>query len=102
MSKFLILLCIKISGEAYDFLENVTENGNYEYLKIKEIFQENFHSEEDADYYQEKFEEIERKPKENILNYAYRLKAIYQRAYPSNKVDLLQEKFTQAEIYARN
>ena len=89
------MLCIKMSGEAYDFLQDVMENGNYNYRKIKEIFQENFHGDEDVDFYQEKFEEIQRKPKENILNFAFRLKAIYQRAYPSHKAELPQEKLTQ-------
>jgi hypothetical protein len=89
------MLWTKMSGEAYDLLQNIMESGNQEYSSIKSLFQENFHGDEDSDYYQNKFDEIQRKPKENILNYAFRLKTIYQRAYPSNKLESVEEKATQ-------
>ncbi len=53
--------------------------------------QENFHGDEDIDFYRDKLDEIQRKPKENILNYAFRLKTIYQRAYKSNKLEFKEE-----------
>jgi hypothetical protein len=89
------MLSTKMSGEAYDLLQNIMESGTQEYSSIKSYFQENFHGDEDSDYYQTKFDEIQRKPKENILNYAFRLKTIYQRAYPSNKLESAEEKATQ-------
>ena len=92
------LLSTKMSGDAYDFLQNIMESGTLEYNKIKALFQENFHGDENADFYQEKFDEMQRKPKENILNYAFRLKTIYQRAYPSNKLETKEEKKTQLQF----
>jgi endonuclease III-like uncharacterized protein len=50
-----------MSGEAYDLLQNIMESGNQEYNSIKSLFQENFHGDEDSDYYQNKFDEIQRK-----------------------------------------
>ncbi|EFX65897.1 hypothetical protein DAPPUDRAFT_116869 [Daphnia pulex] len=92
------MLSTKMSGEAYDFLQNIMESDTIDYNKIKALFQENFHGDEDADFYQEKFDEMQRKPKENILNYAFRLKTIYQRAYPSNKLETQDEKSSQLQF----
>jgi hypothetical protein len=69
-----------------------------DYIKIKALFQENFHGDEDADFYRDKFDEIQRKPKENISNYAFRLKIIYQRAYPSNKLETQEELASQLQF----
>jgi hypothetical protein len=73
------MLSTKMSGEAHDFLQNIMERVTQEYSSIKSLFQENFHGDEDSDYYQGKFDEIQRKPKENILNYAFHFKKMYQR-----------------------
>ena len=35
---------------------------------------------------------------ENILNYAFRLKTIYQRAYPSNKLETQEELASQLQF----
>jgi hypothetical protein len=97
-SDIVSMLSTKMSGEAYDFLQNIMESDTIDYNKIKALFQENFHGDEDADFYQEKFDEMQRKPKENILNYAFRLKTIYQRAYPSNKLETQVEKSSQLQF----
>ena len=97
-SDIVSMLSTKMSGDAYDFLQNIMESDTIEYSKIKALFQENFHGDEDADFYQEKFDEMQRKPKENILNYAFRLKTIYQRAYPSNKLETQEEKSSQLQF----
>jgi hypothetical protein len=95
------LISTKMSGEAYELLQNIMESGNQEYNSIKSLFQENFHGDEDSDYYQNKFDEIQRKPRENILNYAFRLKTIYQRANPSNKLESAEEKATKKLRFLR-
>jgi hypothetical protein len=90
-SDIISMLSTKMTGEAYDFIQNILESDTQDNIKIKALFQENFHGDEDADFYRDKFDEIRRKPKENILNYAFRLKTIYQRAYPSNKLESQEE-----------
>ncbi len=60
-----------MTGEAYDFLQNILESDTQDYAKIKALFQENFHGDEDADFYKDKFDKIQRKPKENILNFLF-------------------------------
>jgi hypothetical protein len=85
-------------GDAYDFLKNIMESDTIDYSKIKALFEENFHADEDADFYQEKFDEMQRKPKENILNYAFCLKTIYQRAFLSNKLETQEEKSSQLQF----
>ncbi len=74
------------------------ESDTQDYIKIKAQFQENFHGDEDADFFRDKFDEIQRKPKDNILNYAFRLKTIYQRAYPSNKFESQEELASQLQF----
>jgi hypothetical protein len=64
-------LSTKMTGEAYDFLQNILESDTQDYAKIKALFQENFHGDEDADFYKDKFDKIQRKPKENILNFLF-------------------------------
>ncbi|KAI9549809.1 hypothetical protein GHT06_006781 [Daphnia sinensis] len=86
-------------GEAYDLLQNILESSDtYAYEDIKKLFQENYHGSEDIDFYQNHFDEIQRKPKENILNYAYRLKTLYTRAYPSTNQETPEEKITQLRL----
>ena len=97
-SDIISMLSTKMTGEAYDFLQNILESDTQDYIKIKALFQENFHGDEDADFYRDKFDEIQRKPKENILNYAFRLKTIYQRAYPSNKLETQEELASQLQF----
>jgi hypothetical protein len=94
------MVSTKMAGEAYDLLQNIMESGTQEYSGIKSFFQENFHGDEDSDYYQNKFDEIQRKSKEIFLNYAFSLKTIYQRAYLSveekaTQLRFLRQKFLQ-------
>ncbi|XP_045027153.1 uncharacterized protein LOC123470666 [Daphnia magna] len=98
-AEIISMLSTKMSGEAYDLLQNILESSDtYEYEDIKKLFQENYHGSEDIDFYQNQFDEIQRKPKENILNYVYRLKTLYTRAYPSNNQETPEEKTTQLRL----
>jgi len=47
---------------------------------------------EDLDFYQDTFYEMQRKPKENILNYAFRLKTIYKSFCPRTNSNHLRIK----------
>ncbi|KAI9565093.1 hypothetical protein GHT06_008857 [Daphnia sinensis] len=98
-AEIISMLSTKMSGEAYDLLQNILESSDtYAYEDIKKLFQENYHGSEDIDFYQNHFDEIQRKPKENILNYAYRLKTLYTRAYPSTNQETPEEKITQLRL----
>jgi hypothetical protein len=44
------MLSTKMSGEAYDFLQNIMESDTIDCNKIKALFQENFHGDEDAEF----------------------------------------------------
>ncbi len=57
------MLSTEMTGEAYDFLQNILENDTQDYVKIKALFQENFHGDEDVDFYRDKFDEIQRTQK---------------------------------------
>ncbi len=49
-SDIISMLSTKMTGEAYDFLRNILESDTQDYAKIKALFQENFHGDEDADF----------------------------------------------------
>ncbi len=76
------MLVTKMTDKAHDILQNIMECYTNEYEGIKDILHELFHGSETEDFYQKKFEDSERKPQESVLDYAFRLKTIFQRAYP--------------------
>ena len=76
------MLITKMTDRAHDILQNVLESYTVRYDNIKAILHERFHGSETEDYYQKKFDGSERKPQETVLDYAFRLKTIFQRAYP--------------------
>jgi hypothetical protein len=50
-SDIITKLSAKMTGEAYDFLQNILESDTQDYAKIKALFKENFHGDEHADFY---------------------------------------------------
>ena len=76
------MLITKMTDRAHDILQNVLESYTMEYQSVKNILHERFHGSETEDYYRKKFDAAERKPQETVLDFAFRLKTIFQRAYP--------------------
>ena len=49
-SDIISMLSTKMTGEAYDFIQNILESDTQDNIKIKALFQENFHGDEDFDF----------------------------------------------------
>ncbi len=99
------MLITKMTDKAHDILQNILESYTENYNEIKKVLFERFHGNETEDFYQKQFDASERKPQETILDYAFRLKTTFQRAYPSKagdadtedamKLQFLRQKFLQ-------
>ncbi len=92
------MLITKMTDKAHDILQNIMESYTENYDEIKHILHERFHGNETEDFYQKKFDSVERKPQETILDYAFRLKTIFQRAYPAKKGDSEEEEATRLQF----
>ena len=107
------MLTTKMTDKAYDIVQNIIESQTTTYNDIKNLLQDRFHGDETEDYHQKKFDNCERKPLESVLDFAFRLKTIFNRAYPPRpnetadekaaKLKFLRQKFLQGlEINLRN
>ena len=92
------MLITKMTDKAHDILQNILESYTVDYEEIKGILYERFHGNETEDFYQKKFDKIERKPQETILDYAFRLKTIFQRAYPTKTDDTAADEATRLKF----
>ena len=81
------MLVTKMTDKAHDILQNMLECHTQDYNEIIRLLFKRFHGNETEDYYQKKFENSERKPQESILDFAFRLKTLFQRGYPSSGLD---------------
>ena len=99
------MLTTKMTDKAYDILQNILESHTTDYNDIKNLLQDRFHGNETIDYYEKKFDKCERKPLESVLDFAFRLKTVFNRAYPPRpnetahetaaKLKFLRQKFLQ-------
>lgn len=81
------MLTTKISDKAYDIVQNMLKSQPGSHSILKAILHESFHGSKTTDYCQNRFDSIERKPQESILDYAFRLETFVQRAYPMESGD---------------
>ncbi len=82
------MLAQKVTGPAYEFLHNILDSDSdfsFDYDYVKTILHQNYHGFETEDYYQMKFDTCKREHEENVIDFAYRLKTILCKAYPSVK-----------------
>ena len=107
------MLTTKMTDKAYDILQNILESHTTSYNDIKQLLQDRFHGNETEDYHEKKFDKCERKPLESVLDFAFRLKTVFNRAYPPRpnetahetaaKLKFLRQKFLQGlDINLRN
>ena len=92
------MLVTKVTGAANEMLQNILDSVTKEYAEIKKLLQERFHGNEDQDYFQSQLEEVKRKPGENVLEYGFRLKNVFERGYPkqteeNTRFAMLRHKF---------
>lgn len=84
----LAMLTTKLTGKACKALVDFKTNRPREarsYRKTKEAILKRFHGGETEDYYIRKFNKCDRKPKESIIEYAYRLKEVFNHAHPQEE-----------------
>lgn len=93
------MLSIKMTDKAHDIVQNILECETYTFQELKGILNIRFHGNETIDYYQKKFDDAIRKPGETILDFAFRLKTLFQRGYPGETEEkplrnkILRQKF---------
>ena len=92
------MLVTKVTGATNEMLQNILDSVTKEYAEIKKLLQERFHGNEDQDYFQSQLEEVKRKPGENVLEYGFRLKNVFERGYPkqteeNTRFAMLRHKF---------
>ena len=92
------MLITKMTDKAHDILQNMLESHTQDYEEIKKLLQQRFHGNETKDFYQKKFENCERKPQESILDYAFRLKTIFNRGYPPDSGETASEEATRTQF----
>lgn len=86
------MLTTKMTDKAYDIVQNILESNTTTYDDLKQLLHDRFHGNETEDYYQKKFDKCERKPLESVLDFAFRLKTIFNRAYPPRPNETINEK----------
>ena len=96
--KIVNILVTKVTGAAIKMVQNILDSVTKEYAEIKKLLQERFHGNEDQDYFQSQLEEVKRKPGENVLEYGFRLKNVFERGYPkqteeNTRFAMLRHKF---------
>jgi len=92
------MLVTKLTGAANEMLQNILDSVTKEYSEIKKLLQERFHGKENKDYFQAQLEEIKRQPGENIINYGFRLKNIFEHGYPKTACTTQAEEATRLEM----
>ena len=97
-SETVSMLLTKMSDKVYDIVQNILESQSQTYKTLKVILHERFHGNETTDYYQKKFDKCDRKPGESVLDFAFRLKTIFLRAYPPNAMESAGETATRSKF----
>ncbi len=83
------MLAQKFTGPANEFLHNILDSDpdfSLDYDYVKTILHQNYHGFETEDYHQKKFDTCKREAEENVIDFAYHLKTILCKAYPSSSV----------------
>lgn len=78
-------LITKMTGTANEILQNILDSYTQDYEETKAVLLQRFLGNKTSDFFQTKFEGIDRRPGEFILDYAFCLKILFEKGYLKSK-----------------